>query len=148
MSVFGRLVVFQWPSRNRTPWVLLALTLILASAYSAMRWLGAVGAISGWIGLPQYADRIPELVQEAQWWERLALGLPFIAAFVLGLGTRRLPDKGAPSAFTYATDAQTWSQPILRYFGRLVISVLGTLAIILCWLLIGLVLIKLRIHSA
>jgi len=126
----------------RIPWTLLALALMFASAYSAMRWIGAVGAISGWIGLPQYANQLPKLTVEAEWWKRLGLVLPFAAAFVLGLGKSHLHGTNEPPNAT-----EPWFSPILRYVGRLAASVAGTLAFIFCLLLIGFVLAKLGVHS-
>jgi len=58
------------------------------SAYSIVRWIGIVGAVSGWTGLPQYEAQIPLLRVQAEVWLGLALALPFAAAWFLGLGTK------------------------------------------------------------
>jgi hypothetical protein len=134
-------------NRSRVSWILLALALMFASAYSAMRWIGAVGAFSGWIGLPQYASQLPKLTVEADWWKWLGLILPFAAAFLLGLGRSRFPRSDGPSEPLSATEPQQWFSPLVRYLGRLAVSVAGTLAFFFCLLLIGFALAKLGVHS-
>jgi len=147
MLVPGHQVPFQWPNRGRIPWFLLALALMFTSAYSATRWLGVVGAISGWIGLPQYADQIPKLSMEARWWGGLALALPFVAALVLGLCARHSPSSDRSATLSYPPEPRRWTLPMERYLVRLATSVLGTVAFIFCLLLIGFLLLKLGIHS-
>ena len=134
-------------NRSRVPWILLGLALMFASAYSTMRWIGTVGAISGWTGLPQYADQLPKLTAAAKWWKGLGLILPFAAAFVLGLGKSRSAGRGGPPELPVTAEPQPWFSPILRYLGRLAISVAGTLAFIFCLLVIGFVLAKLGVYS-
>ena len=103
------LLVSQFLTRKRIPWILFALVLMFTSAYSIGRLLAIIGTVSGHIGLSQYSDEIPRLQSEADWWEALAIGLPFLAAFVLGLG--------APPSRKYS-----WFQ---LYIGRLAASVVG-----------------------
>jgi hypothetical protein len=123
------------PSKRRIPWVLMALALMFTSAYSITRWVGAVGAISGWVGLPQYAASSRMLQMEIQWWKALALALPFLAALVLGLGAQGSTGSGPD-------ESRRWSLPFERYLGRLAISILGTVGFTLCLLLIGFLLYK------
>lgn len=152
MTPYGHEVVFQWPNRSRAPWVLLALVLMFGSAYSAVRWIGVVGAISGWIGLPQFADQIPRIRAEAGWWESLAIALPFLAALVLGFGKASSATpvgSGLHASLTYTAEprAEKWTTPVVRYFSGLVVSILGTLGFLLVLLFIGFVFYKLGIHS-
>lgn len=45
---------FGFRGKRSLLWVLLALALMLSSAYCFFGWMSAVGRISGWIGLPKY----------------------------------------------------------------------------------------------
>jgi hypothetical protein len=83
----------------------------------------------------------------------LAIVLPFFAALVLGFGkTSSAGAAGSRSAasLTYAAESQAekWTAPIVRYFTRLVISLLGTFGFLLCLLLIGFVLYKLGVRAS
>src|SRR5216683_5426240 len=99
-------MIFQWPAKRRIPWLLGSLALMFGSAYSILRLFGIAGAVSGWIGLPQYAAQIPMLEAQARWWEALAVTMPFLAALLLGFGRdevdRRL-DRAEPIGQTVAT---------------------------------------------
>jgi hypothetical protein len=57
-------------ARKRTrvslAWILVAGATMFTSAYSVFRWLGAVGTISGWIGLTQHEAEIPGLRVQAE----------------------------------------------------------------------------------
>jgi hypothetical protein len=152
MQVHGHQFALKWLSRSRVPWVLLALAIMFASAYSAMRWLGVVGAISAWIGLAEYEGEIPKLQAQAEVWTWLAVSLPFVAAFVLGLG-RNPPTLSTRESsrvslmYTAESRSEKWTTPILRYAGRLAISILGTFGCVLCLFLITLLVYKLGIHT-
>src|SRR6266851_3430906 len=120
---------FAPPPKSRSPWLFFALGLMLVSAYSFVRWTGSVASIGAWIGLPEYEPRIPRLQIQARILSGLAIALPFVAAFVLGLGKKtsgELAQTGIPTSLTYRAQSATehWLEPIVQYFGRLVISVL------------------------
>jgi hypothetical protein len=144
-------MVFRWPSKNRIPWLLVALGLMFTSAYSIARLFAAVALIGGWTGLPQHAADLPRIQAQAERWELLAILLPFFAALTLGFGkaTPAISVSGPQVSLTYPAESQAekWTAPIVRYITRLVISLLGALGFLLCLLLIGFVLYKLRIHA-
>ena len=73
-------------NKGRWAWLLLSTAAMFVSAYSVFGWMGAVGRISGWVGLPQYEAQIPRLRAQAE----LAVALPFLAAWFLGLGRKDL----------------------------------------------------------
>lgn len=133
---------FQWPARGRVVWLVVAIGMMFVSAYCAMRWLGTVGAISGWTGLPQYANQIPRLSAEARLYMGLALALPFLAALVLGFGVNRATGSGETAMLNYPSEPRPWTSSFERYIGRLVVSVLGTAGFILCLVFIGYLLYK------
>lgn len=152
MLVRGQHVPFQWPSRRRIPWLLVALAMMFTSAYSIARLFAAIGSVSALTGVPEYAREIPRIQAAAAGWEKLAIVLPFLAALVLSFGKASSVGSirsGSRTSFTYPAESQAekWTAPIVRYFTRLVISLLGTLGFLFCLLLIGFVLYKLRIHA-
>jgi hypothetical protein len=140
-------------ARQRSyPWLLVALALMFTSAYSIARLFAAIASISALTGVPQYVREIPRSRAQAGWSETLAVVLPFFAALVLGLGkptSAGSAESGVTASFTYPTESQAekWTAPVVRYFIRLVISVLGTFGFLLCLLFIGFVFYKLRIHA-
>jgi len=143
---------FAFRNKRGLLWLLLALASMLSSAYCFFGWMNAVGRISGWIALPQYQPQIPRLETEARVWSTLAITLPFVAAFMLGV--RRRPSSVQPVAdsatsLAYPTESVTekWFAPMLRYFGQLAISLLGTLGFALGLFLLGLLLHKLGIRT-
>jgi hypothetical protein len=147
-------MIFHWPVKRRIPWLLGSLALMFGSAYSILRLFGIAGAVSGWIGLPQYAAQIPMLEAQARWWEALAVTMPFLAALLLGFGRdevdRRL-DRAEPSGqtvATYSVESREWLAPIARYLLRLAVSGLGTLAFMVLLLLVLFVFYKLGIHTS
>jgi hypothetical protein len=93
-------LIVPWPDRSRRPLLLLALVLMFGSAYSILKFFATAGAVSNWMGLPQYAAQISRLQAEGGWWEALAIVLPFLAALVLGFGRPPLrhPRRRAASA--------------------------------------------------
>jgi hypothetical protein len=120
---------------------------MLASAYCFFGWMSAVGRISGWIGLPQYAPQIPRLESQARLWSALEIALPFVAALLLSFGKRasdQQPRSGAPTSPTYRAESPA-EQPILRYLGHFAASVLGTLGFVVVLFLLGLLLHKLGV---
>jgi hypothetical protein len=71
-----------------SPGVLSATAAMFLSANSVFGRMGAVARISGWAGLPQYEEQIPRLRVQAEVWLGLAVALPFLAAWFLGLGRK------------------------------------------------------------
>ena len=141
MLVRGQHVPFQWPSRRRIPWLLVALALMFTSAYSIARLFAAIGSVSALTGVPEYAREIPRIQAAAAGWEKLAIALPFLAALVLSFGKTSSGStrSGSRTSLTYPAESQAekWTAPIVRYFTQLVISVLGTLGFALCLFLVG-----------
>jgi hypothetical protein len=138
-------------SKERLPWLLLSTGAMFLSAYSVVRWIGIVGAISGWTGLPQYEAQIPLLRASAKVWQGLAVALPFVAAWFLGLGRKhQLNQREVPEAAsaTYARDSRTSVSPISEYAFRLGLSIVGTLGFALCLFLLGTLLYKLGVHKS
>jgi len=146
------LTQFAFRNKTRLPWLLPALACTLASAYCFFGWMSAVGRVSGWIGLPQYAPEIPRLESQAKLWSALAIALPFVAALLLSLGKRasdQQPRADAPSSVTYRAEspAEKGLAPILRYLGHFAASVVGTLGFVLVLFLLGLLLHKLGVRA-
>jgi hypothetical protein len=137
----------EYATKRRMLWLILALALMFTSAYSITRWVGAIGAISGWVGLPQFAASIRVLQMQIQWWKTLALVLPFLAAFLLGLSSQRPRDSASPLPRVFPVESSRWTLPLERYLGRLAISMLGTLGFSLCLFLVGFLLYKLNLHT-
>ena len=144
---------FAFHDRRRLPWLLLALASMLSSAYCFFGWMGAVGRISGWIGLPQYQPQIPRLEIQAEVWSGLAIALPFVAALLLGLGRRpsgeqpRHPDSATSLTYRPKSVTERRFAPPVQYLGQLVISFLGTLGFGMVLFLLGLLLHKLGIRT-
>ena len=152
MLTAGQLLVIRWPSKRRAPWLLVALALMFTSAYSVARLFTAIASVSALIGVPEYARGIPRVQAESLWWETLAIVLPFFSALVLGFGTTPSADSaasGLSASLTYPAESETekWTALIVRYFTRLVISLLGSFGFLLCLLLVGFVFYKLQIHA-
>lgn len=146
------LTQFAFRNKRSLPWLVLALASTLASAYCFFCWMNAIGRISGWISLPQYAPQIPRLETEARLWSAMALALPFVAALLLSFcktASDQQPRAGAPNRLTYraASPAEKRLAPILRYLGHLVVSLLGTLGFVVLLFLLGLLLHKLGVRS-
>jgi len=141
------LTQFGFRNKRSLPWLLLALVCMLASAYCFFGWMGAVGRISGWIGLPQYEPQIPRLETQARVWLALAFTLPFVAALVLSFGKRAAEEQSvpaSPTSLTYRPESATEKRlaPIFQYLGQLVIAFLGTLCFV-----VGLFLLELLLHK-
>lgn len=125
---------------------------MLSFAYCFFGWMSAVGRISGWIGLPQHEAQIPRLETEATLWSTLAIALPFVGALLLTFGktaSDKQPRADASSSLTYRAESATEKRlaPILRYLGRLVVCLLGTVGFVLVLFLLGLLLHKLGVLS-
>jgi len=102
-------------NKGRWAWLLLSTAAMFVSAYSVFGWMGAVGRISGWVGLPQYEAQIPRLRAQAEVWLGLAVALPFLAAWFLGLGRKDQFNQREISGtlpVTYPRDSQPWFSSI------------------------------------
>lgn len=145
------LTQFAFRNKRSLPWFLLALACMLASAYCFFGWMSAVGRVSGWIGLPQYAPQIPRLESQARFWSALAIALPFVAALLLSFGKTASdqPRADAPTSLTYQAEspAEKRLAPILQYLGHFVASILGTLGFVVVLFLLGLLLHKLGVRA-
>ncbi len=143
---------FAFRDKKRLPWLFLALASMLSSAYCFFGWMGAVGRISGWIGLPEYEPRIPRLEIQANVWSALAIALPFVAALLLSVGKRaagvqRGTDSPASLSYPAQPATEKWLAPIVQYLGQLLISLIGTLGFVVGLFLLGLFLHKLGIRQ-
>jgi len=94
--------------------------MMFAAACFAGLWMNAVGKASGWMGLPQYESQIPKLQWYGTLWESLVIALLFIAAFVLGLGSR-VPSDEVPPA---------WGALVVSFLARLGLSIIGTIGFV------------------
>jgi len=152
MLLRGQHLAFQWPSKRRSPWLLVALALMFIAAYSIARLFAAIASVSTLTRVPEYAREIPRIQAAAAGWEELAIVLPFLAALVLGFGKTSSADstgseRAASLTYPAESQAEKWTAPIVRYFTRLVISVIGTLGFVFCLFLLGLLFFKLGIRS-
>jgi hypothetical protein len=116
-------------SKVRLPWFVVALALMLISAYSIIRCISSVGAISGWTGLPEYATALREVQRYVIWWGGSALVSPFLAAVALLL-SYTAPARDEP---------QTWFSPVQRYLVQLALAVVGVVILTLLLILAGFV---------
>ena len=138
--------------RNRLPWLILAIAMMLASAICGLLYMDAVGKISGWIGLPQYEGYVPRLQWYAGLWSVLALLFPFLAALLLGFvkdtGPRR-SQAGHATVITETAVSQEWTlaTAALKYLLRVAISVLASVALMVVFILAVLMLEKLGVRA-
>lgn len=123
-------------NKGRLAWLLVSASVMFASAYSVFGWLGAVGRISGWTGLPQYEAEIPKLRVQAEVWETLALTLPLLAAVFVWLGRQKSVNRDETPSFVFECGV------------CLGVSILGTLGFVLCLSLFGALLYKLGWHAS
>jgi hypothetical protein len=101
--------------------------------------------------LPQYEAQIPLLRAQAKVWQGSAIALPFVAAWILGLGRKhQLNQNEVPelASVTYARDSHTWLSVVSEYAFRLGLSIVGTLGFALCLFLLGTLLYKLGVHKS
>jgi hypothetical protein len=110
---------------RRLAWLFISAVVMLASAYAIFRWFGAVGTISGWIGLPQHGAENPRLRVQVGVWKSLALTLPFVAAVLLWPGRQKTAGFVLECCICFAA------------------SILGTSFFLLCLFLLGMLLHKL-----
>ena len=112
---FGTVILGTWAARKGRMWQILAIALMFGAAYCTISWLQAVGKIGPLTGLSQYTAQVHKLQALTALWVGLSLILPFLAATLLGLS----------------------AQSVHRYLGRLLISVLGTVAFTICLRVVG-----------
>jgi len=112
--------------------------------------MDAVGKISGWIGVPglEYEGQVPRLQWYAGLWSGLALVFPFLAALLLGLGKRAGPSHAETSHASVITGPEVsheWTavNAILTYLLRVAISALASLAFMVMFILVVVLLEKL-----
>src|SRR5215469_14840745 len=86
---------------RRSGWFLISAVFMFASAYAVCCWLGAIGTISGWIGLPQHEAQIPRLRVQAGVWETLALTSPFFAAVFFWARRQKPFNRDDPVGFVF-----------------------------------------------
>lgn len=91
----------------RVLWRLLAVVLMLGSAFSFLRMIGDAATAGDWIGLPQYAAAIASVQRDAVRCEVAASVLPLIAALALSL------------ALYSGRSANDRSSRVLNYFADL-----------------------------
>jgi len=135
---------------RRLAWLLLSIAAMFMSAYSVFGWMGVVGRISGWTGLPQYTAQMPRLQTRAEFWLGLAVGLPFLAAWFLGLGRKERSNQIVTSGtlpVTYPRDLRPWLSSAFEYGVRLGVSILGALAFAVCLFLVGMLLYKFGLRA-
>jgi hypothetical protein len=138
--------------RNRLPWLILAIAMMLASAICGLLYMDAVGKISGWIGLPQHEGYVPRLQWYAGLWSVLALLCPFLAALLLGFVKDTGPHRsqaGHPTVITETAVSQEWTlaTAALKYLLRVAISVLASVALMVVFILAVLMLEKLGVRA-
>jgi hypothetical protein len=138
-------------NKERLAWLLLSTAAMFVSAYSVFGWMGTVGRISGWTGLPQYEAQIPRLGVQAKVWLGLAVASPFLAAWFLGLGRKEQFNQREISGtlrVTYSRDSRPWLSSVFEYVVRLGLSIVGTLGFALCLFVLGMLLYELGLHAS
>ncbi len=140
--------------RNRLPWLILAIALMFGSAIFGLLYMDAVGKISGWIGVPgpEYDGQVPRLQWYAGLWSSLALIFPFLAALLLGLGKGAGPSHAETSRASVITGPEVsheWTAvtAILTYLFRVAISALVSLAFMVVFILVVVLLEKLGVRA-
>ncbi len=138
--------------RNRLPWLILAIALMLASAVCCLLYMDAVGKISGWIGLPEYEGYVPRLQRHATLWSGLAVVFPFVAALLLALGKgagRIHAETSRASVITGPEVSHEWTAvtAILTYLRRVALSALASLTFTVVFILVVSLLEKLGVRA-
>ena len=138
--------------RNRLPWLILAIAMMLASAICGLLYMDAVGKISGWIGLPQYEGYVPRLQWYAGLWSVLAVLFPFLAALLLGFVRDTGPRQSQsdhPTILAETAVSQEWTlaTAALKYLLRVAISALASVAFMAVFILAVLMLEKLGVRA-
>jgi len=147
-------VMFGSVDRNRLPWLLMAVVLMFASAICGLLYMDAAGKISGWIGVPgpEYGGQVPRLQWYAGLWSGLALVFPFLAALLLGFGKGAGPSRAETSRTSIITDPEVsheWTavNAILTYLLRVAIVALASLAFMVVFILVVVLLEKLGVRA-
>jgi hypothetical protein len=128
--------------KNRLLW------LLFAPAICALWYLGAVGRISGWIGLHEYEGFVPRLQRYARLWSGLAVVFPFLATLILGLGRGPGPRPAEASRTSILTGPEVsheWTAvtATLAYLLRVAVSALTSVAFMAAFSLVVFLLEKL-----
>ena len=134
MQFGGETLAFHLPTKSRIPWIAAAVCCMFASSYSIDRQLGIMGFVSARTGMPLYAEQIRQLNERAPWWAISAVGLILLAALLLGLGIRVKSDEAmlAPNnTLASLCRPEELIPAVLRFVGRLVISIMGTIGFVL-----------------
>jgi len=144
--------MLQSLGRNRLPWLILAIALMLASAICGLLNMDAVGKISGWIGLHEYEGFVPRLQWYARLWSSLAVIFAFLAALLLGLGKGAGPSHDETSRASVITGPEVsheWTTVtgILTYLLRVAICGLASWAFIVVFIMVVSLLEKLGVGA-
>ena len=137
--------------RNRLPWLILAIALMVASAICGLLYMDAVARISGWTGLPKYEAYVPNLQESAVLWSGLAVIFPFLAALLLGVGKEmrpRLAETNRTDVISCPEVSHEWAAvtAILAYLRRVGISAVASLGFMIAYVLLVFLLSKLGIR--
>lgn len=132
----------------RRLWRLLAVTLMLGSAFSFIRTMGDAAAVSAWTGLAQYATVIPSVQRDAIRFEVAAFVLPFIAAVALSLASPsgRSDNRSLPALETVVERRRRSTTIITSYGLNVAISFLGSASWFVVIYLIAVIASKTRPH--
>jgi hypothetical protein len=138
--------------RNRLPWLILAIAMMLASAICGLLYMDAVGKISGWIGLPQYEGYVPRLQWYAGLWSVLAVLFPFLAALLLGFVRDTGPRQSQsdhPTILAETAVSQEWTlaTAALKYLLRVAISGFASVTLMVVLILVVFTLEKLGVWA-
>ena len=138
--------------RNRLPWLILAIALMVTSAICGFLYMDAVARISGWTGLPEYEGYIPNLQKSAALWSGLAVIFPFLAALLLGVGKEmrpRLAETNRTDVITCPEVSHEWTAvtAILAYLLRVGISAVASLGFMIAYILVVVLLSKLGMRA-
>ena len=138
--------------RYRWPQLILAIALMLASAFCGLLYMDAVGKISGWIGLPKYEGSVPRLRDYAMIWSGLALALPFLAAFLLGHGKSAGTHHAETSRDNVVTGPEvsrdwTFATALLAYLLRVAAAAFTSVAFMVVFVFVALMLQKLGVSG-
>jgi hypothetical protein len=132
--------------------MILAITLMLASAFCGLLYIDAVGKISGWIGLPKYEGYVPRLRAYAMIWSGLALALPFLAAFLVGHGKSagiRHAETNRDNVVTGPEVSREWAfaTALLAYLLRVAAAAFASVAFMVVFVFVALMLQKLGVGA-
>lgn len=131
MQFGGQTLAFHLPTKSRIPWIAAAVCCMYGSSYSIDR---LPGFVSAWTGVPQYAEQIRQLNERATWWAASAVGFILLGTMLLGLGIQAKSDEAllaADRTLARFYRPEELIPAVLRFVGRLVILILGTIGFVL-----------------